>query len=45
MLSIQINQGRSFTQGMHLFKGSLNIIKLVKFEDQQNSAIGTKQRD
>lgn len=33
MLPIQTNQGRSFTQGMCLFKDSLNVIRLVKYEE------------
>lgn len=44
MLPIQTNQGRSFTQGMHLLEYSLNIIKLVKFEDQQSSAMRDKTK-
>lgn len=44
MLPIQTNQGRSFTQGMHLFKDSLNVIKLVKLEDQQSSAMRDKTK-
>lgn len=44
MLPIQTNQGRSFTQGMHPSKCSLNVIKLVKFENQPSSAVREKQR-
>lgn len=44
MLSVQTNQGRSFTQGICLFKDSLNVIKLVKFEDQQSSATRDKAK-
>lgn len=29
---------------MHLFKDSLNVIKLVKFEDQQSSAMRNKAK-
>lgn len=29
---------------MHLFKDSLNVIKLVKFEDQQSSAMRDKAK-
>lgn len=44
MLPIQTNQGRSFTQGMHLSECSLNVIKLVKLEDQQSSAARNKTK-
>lgn len=44
MLPIQTNQERSFTQGMHLFKYSLNVTELVKFEDQQSSAMRDKTK-
>lgn len=44
MLPIQTNLDRSFTQGMHLFKDSLNVIKLVKFEGQQSSAMRDKTK-